>query len=209
MSEAAPNPAQVPPDAGTGTAEVKPTAAQPEAKPQADQKPLSEPAKSGEQPQPEKPVVPEKYDLKLPENAQIKADQLEKIAQYAKEQGFSQEQAQKYLERENQVLSEFQQAQQDGLKTQTKAWVESAQADKEYGGEKFKENLELARRALSKFAPQEFVKVLDETGLGNHPELIRTFFRIGNSMKDDRIVNPGAQNSAGKTAAEVLYGGAS
>jgi hypothetical protein len=202
MSEATPNPAQVTTDAGKGAAAVTDPVAQPGSQ-------AAPPAATPEKPPEVKPsVVPEKYDLKLPEGAQIKPDQLEKIASFAKEQGFSQEQAQKYLERENAVLSDFVKSQEDGLKTQTQAWVESVKGDKELGGEKFKENMEVSLRAVQKFCSPDFVKLLNDTGLGNHPELVRAFYRIGSAMKEDSLVIPGAQGaSAGKSAAELLYGG--
>lgn len=205
MSETQPNPAADTPNAGEGTAAQPAPAAHPE------------PAKAAEAPkpnegqppapQPAAPVVPEKYELKPPEGSLVGPAQLEKIAQYAKEQGFSQEQAQKYLERESAVLADFQQGQQEGLKTQSQAWVEDIKADKELGGPKFQENMEHAFRAFERFASPEFVKVMKDTGLGNHPEMVRTFFKISQAMKDDSLILAPTHDGSAKTAAELLYGG--
>jgi hypothetical protein len=208
MSEAPnPNPAAGTPNAGEGNP-ANPPAGTNEATPapagQSDPKltnTATPPAES-------KPVVPDKYDLKIPDGAQLKPEQLEKIAQFAKEQGFSQEQAQKYLERENAVLTEYVNKQQEDFKAQTQSWVEQVKVDKELGGEKFQENMEHATRAFERFATPEFAKIIKESGFGNHPELVRTFFKIGQAMKEDRMVNPPAQgSSAGKSAADLLYGG--
>src|SRR5688572_20896218 len=63
--------------------------------------------KQVEAPKEQKPVVPEKYDLKLPEGSLLEAAQMEKISAYAKEKGLSNEQAQELLERENDAVSGY------------------------------------------------------------------------------------------------------
>ena len=52
----------------------------------------------------EKPAVPEKYDLKAPEGSLLAEPMLEKIAAFARERGFSQEQAQAMVEHESASL---------------------------------------------------------------------------------------------------------
>jgi len=52
-------------------------------------------------------------------------------------------------------------------------------------GADYDENLEITKRAFQKFSGAEFDAFLDETGLGNHPVLIRAFFEIGKAMGDD------------------------
>jgi hypothetical protein len=208
MSEAPnPNPAAGTPNAGEGKpADPPANTSGAQTAPAGESSP--EPTNTATPPAENKPVVPDKYDLKIPDGAQLKPEQLEKISQYAKEQGFSQEQAQKHLERENAVLAEYVSKQQEDFKAQTQSWVEQVKADKEIGGEKFQENMEYATRAFERFATPEFAKVVKESGFGNHPGLVRTFFKIGQAMKDDRMINPPAHgSSAGKSAAELLYGG--
>jgi hypothetical protein len=205
MSEVQPNPGAATPNPGEGNPANPPAAAaQPNPAPAAQAlgdsaKPVTPPAA--------KPAVPEKYELKLPDGALVKPDQLEKIALYAKEQGFSQEQAQKYLERESAVISDFVKNQQEGLKTQTQAWVNEIKNDKEIGGAKYDESLQHANRALDRWAPPEFVQMLKDTGLANHPAMVRTFFKISQAMKDDAMIIPPNHNGGGKSAAELLYGG--
>jgi hypothetical protein len=104
-------------------------------------------------------------------------------------------------------VSDFHKGQLEGLKQKTEAWVAQAQQDTEIGGDAFKQNVELAHRALTKFAPEGFVKMLEQTGLGNHPDLVRTFFRIGKQMSEDQLIIPGAQAGGKKSAEELFYGG--
>jgi hypothetical protein len=156
----------------------------------------------------ETPAIPEKYELKLPENSILKAEQLEKIASFAKERGFSQEHAQALVEREHSVLSEFVQAQTQKMEQIPQQWYEASKADKEFGGneEAFQRNAELAKRVVHKFGGEEFMKELDRTGFGNHPELLRVFYRIGKSMAEDQLVMPNAQTGGDKSVTELFYG---
>lgn len=49
---------------------------------------------------------------------------------------------------------------------------------KEYGNA-YDEKVGLARRAVRAFGSEELTGLLDESGLGNHPEMIRAFAKIG------------------------------
>jgi hypothetical protein len=153
----------------------------------------------------EKPKVPEKYELKLPEGSPLKAEHVEKVAAYAKAQGLSNEQAQAILERENGAVSSFVQEQNETIKTKMDSWVNEIKADKEIGGDAYDQTLSAAKRAVSRFATPEFIQSLNETGLGNHPELVRVFARIGKAMSDDHSVFPGAQSGGKKSIEDIFY----
>lgn len=83
-------------------------------------------------------------------------------------------------------------------------WVAAAKADKEFGGEKFNENLALAKSALDQFGTPELSKYLMKTKAGNHPELLRAFVRIGKAISQDGFV-PGRASGARKSDADVIY----
>lgn len=153
----------------------------------------------------EEEAPPEKYELKLSEDSLLDSSVVERIAAEAKERGLSQDDAQKLLDRENSAVTSYQKLQEEEYKQRSGAWVDEIKSDKELGGEAFNENAELAKRVTQRFGSEAFLKTLDETGLGNHPELVRTFVRIGKSMKDDQLVLPGAQPAPKKTHAEILY----
>lgn len=152
-----------------------------------------------------KPVVPENYDLKLPENALIKAEQLEKIATYSKEQGFSQEQAQALVERENQVVKDFVEQQREQLGEQATAWMEACKTDKEFGGQEFKQNVELSERVIKKFGSDALKKGLNDSGLGNHPELVRMLTLIGKVMANDTLITGQTNGIKKEKAVEDLF----
>lgn len=56
----------------------------------------------------------------------------------------------------------------------------------------YDKNLEISRRALRELIPgelgEEFVKIIEETGMGNNPVMIRGFLEIGTKMLDDTFV---------------------
>ena len=69
--------------------------------------------------------------------------------------------------------------------------VENTQAlQKEWGGA-FDKNVELARRAFMNFATPEAVEIMEQTGLGNHPEILKVFSRIGELLQEDSVL-PGS-----------------
>ena len=203
MSENPTKPDTGSPEAGTGT----PTPAQPDnqqANPGAgdsgaNQKPEAEKGTEGGR------VVPEQYTLKLPDGAVLDASAVEEVAAFAKERKLTNEEAQAILERDNAKIASYHEAQRQKLAQQVEQWVVEAKADKEIGGEAFPKNVEMAKRVLDRFAPQEFKDALNETGLGNHPELIRVFARIAKAMSEDQLVVGGPSAQTQKSPEEVFY----
>lgn len=156
--------------------------------------------------EPEK-VVPEKYDFKVPEGAVgIDAKYLEQVSAYAKEHKLTQEEAQSIVNRDSANFASFVKAQNEQFASEAEKWVETAKNDKEIGGDELNRNVELAKRVVDKFGTDSFKKTLNDTGLGNHPELVRLLVRIGKTMSEDQLVVAGSQSSAKRTAVDVLYG---
>lgn len=164
-----------------------------------------------------KPVVPEKYDLKIPDGSTLDAKYVDSIAQFSKERKLTNEQAQAILERDNTLMkswSEKQAAEAAENARGGKAWTErvnkweaDALADKEIGGSK--ENLakssELCKRVLDKHFDPGIINFLNETGLGSHPLLLKGFAKLGRLMADDKLVGGGQKTQEKKSHAEILY----
>ncbi len=83
-------------------------------------------------------------------------------------------------------------------------WLEASRTDQEFGGDAFDENMAVARKAIDQFGSDSLKALLDKSGLGNHPELIRAFYRAGKAISEDRIVT-GGQATAPATIAQRLY----
>ena len=92
----------------------------------------------------------------------------------------------------------------DNWVEQQKSWVEQAKADTEYGNDKFDESISVAVKARDNFGTSEFNEMLDSSGLGNHPEMIRFLNRVGKAISEDSVVVGGNSTSALSREA-VLY----
>jgi len=55
-------------------------------------------------------------------------------------------------------------------------------------GNKYAGKIDMATRAFAQFSSPELKSVMNETGLGNHPEMIRAFSKIGEILGEDSLV---------------------
>ena len=138
--------------------------------------------------------APEDYEFSMPEGVTIDDNTLGDLKALSKDLGLSQEQAQKIADLGVQQSQRWAEQQAEYAEQARKEWAEQVKADKEIGGMSMDETLSTARQALKEYGTPELVNLLNETGLGNHPEMIRAFSRIGKTIGNDRIV-PGGRNS--------------
>lgn len=144
--------------------------------------------------------APEKYEFKAGEGVTYDDHVIGAFSEVAKDLNLTQDAAQKVLDKMAPVLAARQVEQIQAVQTE---WADSAKADKEFGGDKLAENLSTAKTALDQFGSPELRKLLNDSGMGNHPEVIRAFYRIGKAMSPDGIVT--GKSPAMKSAADVLY----
>lgn len=66
--------------------------------------------------------------------------------------------------------------------------------DREIGGANLLKTMSTANLAYSEFADDEVQKILTETGLNCHPQVVKMFYNIGKRMQNDSLygVNSGA-----------------
>jgi hypothetical protein len=129
-------------------------------------------------------VVPESYDLKMPEGIELDKTAADEFGAIAKELKLDQASAQKFAD----VGAKMAQRQVEKHAELVQSWVEQVKTDKEFGGDKLQENLGVARKALETFGTPELRDVLNATGFGNHPEVIRAFYKMGKAVSEDRFV---------------------
>lgn len=136
--------------------------------------------------------APEEYaDFTAPEGVELDAETLEAFKPIAKELNLTQEQAQKLVDAQSAQSQRWAEAvQQHVIDTRTQ-WRADAQADETIGGEKFGENLALAKAGRDAFGDDDFKALLDETGIGDHPAMIRMLYRVGRANSEHDFVNTG------------------
>ena len=152
--------------------------------------------------------APEKYEFTAPEGRHFDNEVMSTYSEVARELNLSQESAQKMIDRLGPKIAERQIAQIEAVQT---GWLDSARTDKEFGGDALQDNLVIARKALDTFGTPELRTLLNTTGLGNHPDLFRFFFRAGKAVSEDSYVGPstggGSRPQARDfaTQASILY----
>lgn len=167
-----------------------------------------EPQAEAKAPAEAKPVVPEKYEFTAPDGREFDGETIAAYSEVARELGLSQEAAQKLLDRMGPQMAQRQEAQIQAVRNE---WTKAATSDKEFGGEKLSENLSVAKKALDAFGTPELRDLLNTSGLGNHPEVIRLFFRAGKAISEDRFVGGSATTAKARgpmtfdDAANALY----
>ncbi len=132
--------------------------------------------------------APEKYEF----NAKVAdapneldPEVLTAFGEVAKELDLPQEAAQKVLDKVAPVMQARQAQEIEKARTE---WAERSQSDEEFGGENLNANLEVAKSALNAFGTDPFKQLLQESGLGNHPEVIRFMYRAGKAISEDSYV---------------------
>lgn len=153
-----------------------------------------------DEPKAEPEGAPEKYDFTAPEGLSYDETILSNFSEVAKELNLPQAQAQKVLDKMAPVIAQRQQEQFQAARQQ---WAEESRADQEFGGDKLQENLGHAKRAMDTFATPELRQMLDDSGFGNNPEVIRLFVRVGKAIGEDGIVT--GKPAGNKPSAQKLY----
>lgn len=159
--------------------------------------------------------VPEAYELTTPEGFEKLDDTaVAEATPVFKELNLSNEQANKLVpvaasfakriidQRDQQMLAD--------IATTRKDWLEAAKADPEVGGTNWDASLASAAAAMDRLG---FTKgsplrnYLNESGAGNHVELIRFMSKVGKAIGEDNDFVRGDQSaSVKKTDEELFYG---
>lgn len=152
-----------------------------------------------------KPQVkaPEQYEeFTAPEGVDLDPALSGDLKTLAKELDLTQEQAQKVADLGAKLTQTHVAKQAEALAAAAQEWETQARADTEYGGDGFESNLGHAKKAIDAFATPELKKLLNETRLGNHPEVIRFMVRAGKAISEDRFIGGRAAPTTGKRSTE-------
>lgn len=148
--------------------------------------------------------APEKYEFQAPEGREFDPSVVDAFSEVARDLNLTQDAAQKVLDKMAPVIASRQIEQIEAVQAQ---WAEETKADKELGGDKLDENIAIAKGALDKFGSPGLKTLLNDTGAGNNPEIIRLLYRVGLATREDTVVpgSTGAPAGDGKSRASILY----
>lgn len=155
--------------------------------------------------------IPEAYDLKL-EGVELDPAMVETATPVFKELGLSNDQANKLMPVAQDFAKKIGDAHNQqilaAVTAERKAWLDTAKADPEIGGQNFDGNLVTAAKALDALGMgkgSSFRALLDDSGLGNHPEMIRAFVKVGKAIGEDSDFTRGGGQPAQQNVARILY----
>lgn len=147
---------------------------------------------------------PEDYVFQFAPETQVDSALIEEFRRFAFEQKMSLENARlmaKFYETYVQGQSKKQAREQEEL---WRTMQSACESDKEYGGTCFHENMRYAKAAMLRFDDGSLAKILNETGFGSHPEVVRFMYRVGRALAEKDM--PKAQTAAKEpSAAELFY----
>ena len=123
--------------------------------------------------------------IKTAQGVEMDSQYIENMTPFFQDMGFDVEAAQKYVDYHGELETQGVTDQQERFTKLKSEWVTAAEADTEIGGDHFTESVQAADAAVNKFGTPELKNVLKQFGLGNHPEFIRAFARVGKLMKED------------------------
>lgn len=161
------------------------------------------------------PGAPEKYEFKgLPEGLEVP----EEVTSMFKEQGLSNDGAQKLVDFYVKKSQEAAQAPFEYWRKMNEDWIGKIQADPEYKGD-----MKNVVSSISKFIDsandpalvKDFREAMDLTGAGNHPAFVKFMFRLSQQLNEGTYVKPGGASPFGRgegttgrpTPAKALFPG--
>lgn len=140
--------------------------------------------------------IPEAYEIKVSEGYELLPEVMETITPLFKKHNISREGAQELAEAHMEIMRKQAASAEQFRSNLIKGWVDEIKKDPEFGGAKFDENMALARRGLRAISPpgegkSALNELLEMSGMGNNPEIIKAFARVGKLVKEDSILDKG------------------
>ncbi len=142
-------------------------------------------------------------DLKLPQELNGYEENFAAFKKLAAELKLPAQTAQKLVEWESKTASEATRQKQHAREQILQRWTEQT---RQLLGPDYKQKIADALAAAERFGGAELRTLLDATGLGNHPTVVKTFHQISQQITEDHSIRGRIRAAADKTFAEALYG---
>lgn len=140
------------------------------------------------------------YKFEAPEGVELDQGDLAKFTDIAKELKLPADAAKKLVD----IAAQREVARATAFAKQVEAWGAEVKADPELGKP---ENLAAAKKVIDTFGDDNLRDLLNTSGMGNHPAVIRLMQKIGKAISEDTFTaGRGNGNTPPRDAAEVLYG---
>jgi hypothetical protein len=148
-------------------------------------------------------VTVDGFSLRPPEGLDIDPAMLAEAAPIFREVGLDNDGANKLMPLAGKLVERFAASQNDEFRVTKTGWAAQAKADPSIGGANWPETERLVAKALNAVGAgkgSELRDLLDQSGLGNHPAMIRAFRHFGT------LVGARKGPAPKLTTEQVLYG---
>lgn len=139
----------------------------------------------------EKAAEPAKLEVKFPEGLKLDETKVKAFTELATKHKLDGAAAQALVDFYAEHSSAQEKAGAEAAEAELKSWNAAIAADKDLGGTNLEATKKHASAALKKFATPELRKLLSETGLGSHPEIVRFVVAVGKADADDSVAGSG------------------
>lgn len=157
------------------------------------------------QTQQQEPTVPENYDfegVQLKDYTYLEQDKA-MVNDLGKSLGLTNEQARKLLETGGDVLISNMQAK---LQQNVNTWKAQIASDPELGGNNYNTTRTNLARVIKRYASPEALAVLDRSGVGAHPAIVRMLNAMGRELgQEQRFVQGGQPAPHKQSPLRALY----
>ena len=166
----------------------------------------TKPAETAEK-KPDAPVIPDKYEFKAAEGAELDTKLIEAATPLFKELGLSQEGAQKLFDFYNTATAAQAEASTNAMNAMRESWRGEVTKDPALGNgtdnlkPEVRANIAKAIEAVGdEKAVSAFKEAMDLTGAGDNPALIRGLNAIGKLLSEGTLVRGAGPSPAGQVA---------
>jgi hypothetical protein len=166
----------------------------------------------------------------LPDGFQMEESFKNRLDGLFKEANLDQAMAQKFVDEHTGLMAQQFEAGKENREAQQQEWAAESRVDKEFGGANFAENLVGARKTMNSFSNPavnkdgkavlhsegpmkgqqmtEMEVLMNESGWGNAPAMIRFLHRVTQATSNDSFVQGDMKPmEKKKTHADIMYGG--
>lgn len=151
------------------------------------------------------PPAPIVYEFVPPEGLQVDQALLDTVVPIFTDAQLPADKAQLLVHAYAAHVAAQQQAAQEAFTAQVQSWADAVKADPEIGAANLPKTVSAAKRVLARFGDEQVTTLLEESGLGSHPGVVRMLAKIGAATAEDTTIQSTAVAAPEKSAAELLY----
>lgn len=152
--------------------------------------------KAGEQQQGDAAAID--YEFTAPDGIELDTASVDQFKAIAQELKLPKEAAEKIAG----IAIQREVARREAFQQQVQNWHDATTADPELGKA---ENQATARKAIDTFGTPELKAMLNASGLGNHPEVVRMALKVGKLISEDTIEQTNRSATPATTREQRLY----